>query len=141
MEHEVIIDQYNVLDVDVLIKEHQFPDSNEIAYFAFFRLAGQHHMVKWENVAGLKKKVSLMIHDIKYKDGNFMKCNYKEILHHYIILGLDVIIKETQYPDTTYFNTSLELGDELHMLRYDTMESMRGAVKIIIINYINQRSS
>lgn len=68
MEHVVIIDQYKVLDVDVLIKEHQFPDSNEIAYFAFFRLDGQFHMVKWENVAGLKKKVSLMIHDIKYKE-------------------------------------------------------------------------
>lgn len=68
MEHEVIIDQYKVLDVDVLIKQHQFPDSNEIAYFAFFRLAGQYHMVKWENVAGLKKKVSLMIHNIKYKE-------------------------------------------------------------------------
>lgn len=70
-----------------------------------------------------------------------MNYKHKEILHHYIILGLDVIIKETQYPDTTYFNTSLELGDELHMLRYDTMESIRGAVKIIIANYINQRSS
>lgn len=68
MEYEVIIDQYKVLDVDVLIKQHQFPDSNEIAYFAFFRLAGQFHMVKWENVAGLKKKVSLTIHNIKYKE-------------------------------------------------------------------------
>lgn len=71
MEHEVIIDQYKVLDVDVLIKEHQFPDSNEIAYFAFFRLAGQYHMVKWENITGLKKKVSLMIHNIKYKEIEF----------------------------------------------------------------------
>lgn len=68
MKHGVIIDQYKVLGVDVLIKEHQFPDSNEIAYFAFFRLAGQYHMVKWENVAGLKKKVSSMIHSIKYKE-------------------------------------------------------------------------
>lgn len=68
MEHEVIIDQYKVLDVDVLIKEHQFPDSNEISYFAFFRLAGQFHMVEWENVVGLKKKVSLMIHNIKYEE-------------------------------------------------------------------------
>lgn len=68
MENEVIIDQYKVLDVDVLIKEHQFPDSNEITYFAFFRLDGQYHAVKWENLAGLKKKVSLMIHSIKYKE-------------------------------------------------------------------------
>lgn len=67
-ENETIVAQYKVLDVDVLIKEHQYPDNNEITYFAFFRLAGQYHTVKWENVTGLKMKVSLMIHSIKYKE-------------------------------------------------------------------------
>lgn len=66
-EHDVIIDQYKVLDVDVLIKEYQYSDDNEIVYFAFFRLNGQYHLVKWETVAGLKKNVSMMIHSIKYK--------------------------------------------------------------------------
>ena len=67
-EHETIVAQYKVLDVDVLIKEHQYPDDNTIAYFAFFRLNGQYHTVKWETVTGLKKKVSMMIHSIKYKE-------------------------------------------------------------------------
>ncbi len=66
--HESIIARYKVLDVDVLIEEHQFPDSNDISYFAFFRLDGKYHTVKWESVAGLKKKVSLLIHSIKYKE-------------------------------------------------------------------------
>lgn len=72
-----------------------------------------------------------------------MKCNYKETLHHCTILGVDVVIKELQYPDnsTMCFDTTFHLGNEKHMLRYNTLESMRGAVKIIIANYINQRSS
>jgi hypothetical protein len=67
-EHEVILDQYKVLGVDVLIKEHQFPDNNEVSYFAFFKLGDEQHMVKWETVAGLRKKVSLIIHKHKHEE-------------------------------------------------------------------------
>lgn len=65
-EQEIIIDQYTILGVDVLIKEHQFPDDKQIWYYALFRLGSDYHIVKWENQAGLKKKVSLMIHRVKY---------------------------------------------------------------------------
>lgn len=72
-----------------------------------------------------------------------MNYNHKETLHHWTILGVDVVIKELQYPDnsTMCFDTTFHLGNEKHMLRYNTLESIRGAVKIIIANYINQRSS
>lgn len=69
--------------------------------------------------------------------------NYtKEILHRCKILGVDIVIKELQYPDnsTICFDTSFDLGNQKHILRYNTLGSMKGAVKIIIANYINQRS-
>lgn len=66
-ESESIVDEYKVLGVNVLIKEYQFHDDNSISYFAFFKLGNEQHMVKWETVAGLRKKVSLIIH--KHKHG------------------------------------------------------------------------
>ena len=65
-EYETIVDRYTILDIPVLVKEHQFPDSLEINYFAYFKTGNKYNMVKFPNQVGLKKVVSIAIHEWKY---------------------------------------------------------------------------
>ena len=58
---ETIVDQYTILGVDVLIKEHQFPDSSEIWYHAFFRLGSEYHVVRRHNSLWLREDVWQMV--------------------------------------------------------------------------------
>lgn len=67
-ESEIIIDKYTILGIAVLIKEHQFPDSNEIYYHAFFRTGDKYNMIRHETLAGLRKAVSVAIHEWKLKE-------------------------------------------------------------------------
>lgn len=60
--------KYTLLGVEVTVEEHKFPDHNEVSYVAFFNAGGKFHQVKWETLAGLKKKVSLIIHSTKYNE-------------------------------------------------------------------------
>ena len=66
----LIVDQYTILGVDVLIKEHQFPDSNEINYHAFFRTGDKYNMIIHETLNGLRKAVSVAIHQHEFDKKN-----------------------------------------------------------------------
>lgn len=46
-EYETIVDRYTILDIPVLVKEHQFPDSLEINYFAYFKTGDKYNMIKY----------------------------------------------------------------------------------------------
>lgn len=62
-EQETIVDKYTILGVDVLIKEHQFPDSNEIWYHAFFQLGSEYHMIRDVRLVSLRRDIHVMLHN------------------------------------------------------------------------------
>jgi hypothetical protein len=67
---EIIIDQYTIFGVDVLIKEHQFPDSDEINYHAYFRTGAKYNMIRHETLNGLRKAVTVAIHQYEFDKKN-----------------------------------------------------------------------